>query len=253
MIGSLEPRLLRQGKIDRPALLKTARERTVTGADATSPFEQRVRFAVMSEVAPTGGRGMRDWFSNGLLWRQSDVQSALQCRREHSSLARYLRQRRSDTIDCHSAIVAPVIVLDFVRGPSNISGFVMPVCVDAVERVTRRTLAHVGQKIRKRVSPALAHLNAAGTIRGVAGVTRVVTATFRAVPRVVRRGDATVRSRVHAVAVRQLWTRARQFTATAKPRIARVAETARVVWALGMAGRGFHRVILNHDALTGGT
>lgn len=83
------------------------------------------------------------------------------------------------------SIRAFVLALFQPRGPSAIPRLVMAVVVDAIERVIRRAVAHVGKKCLKVVSPLLGHTNAATAVVIRVFMARVVAAFFRLKPRAV--------------------------------------------------------------------
>jgi hypothetical protein len=79
----------------------------------------------------------------------------------------------------HSAVgdsaAAPLVrTLLRPRSPSAISGLVVPVVVDPVDRVLGgRPLSHVGQERLERVQPAVAHLDSASAVVFPTGAARV--------------------------------------------------------------------------------
>lgn len=75
-------------------------------------------------------------------------------------LNRPLSDRLRSTEVCHPDIASRVVALLSASGPAAIRWFVISVIVLALDLQTDRLRAHVGVEILKRVSPALAHLDA---------------------------------------------------------------------------------------------
>src|SRR4030095_16090807 len=61
-----------------------------------------------------------------------------------------------------------VVLLTLLVKPAAIARFVVPVCVNPVQRQTGRRLAHVGEKTRK-LPPPLTHQNATPAIDRIFG------------------------------------------------------------------------------------
>lgn len=183
---------------------------------------------------------------NGLLWRHLlDVQPSLQCGDKHATLVRPLREGLCSTVNSQAPVVAFVVALDFMRRPSAITRFVVAVIVDAIDRVARWALSHVGQKIDERVTPSVAHGNTTCAVVMVTVVAREVAAAFRSIPRVICSGWGSESSDIDAMTVRQLWPRARDLASLSLTFIARMAEPARIVRPLWMTrARLRHRAIL---------
>jgi hypothetical protein len=85
----------------------------------------------------------------------------------------------------HAEVGSGIGCLFSGRGPSTIRGFVVAVVVDAIDRVARRTAAHVGQKVIERKSPSLAYGNAPSAVILIPDVARVLASSLHALPNLV--------------------------------------------------------------------
>ena len=90
---------------------------------------------------------------------------------------------------------ATVFELLSARGPSDVTGFVVPVHVDAVQCVSRIWLAsHVGDECIERFAPFIAHRDSATTVVMEGCVVGVKTTSLGGTPRTVFTGKTVLAS-----------------------------------------------------------
>jgi hypothetical protein len=82
------------------------------------------------------------------------------------------------------SVVAPIAVLLSMCSPSTVTRRIRAVVVDTVESHSKRPLAHVRQKVSK-VSPRIAHEDAATAVPSVGSILRIVTAVSCVSPRAI--------------------------------------------------------------------
>lgn len=106
--------------------------------------------------------------SDCLFWRTSGPQSAVQGAVVDAKCARRLGNGVGVPSEGEPDVRSHVVALSAVVSPSAIAWLVVPVDVDAVERVPLGTRAHVFAERREVTQPAVAHSDAPTTIRRVA-------------------------------------------------------------------------------------
>lgn len=86
--------------------------------------------------------------------------------------------------------------------PSAVPWLVVPIVIDAVDRVLGRRLpSHVGKEVEIRVEPTLADRDASASVAVVHPVARIQAALFHAYPRQVLRRHPALRLPVKVVAL----------------------------------------------------
>lgn len=80
-------------------------------------------------------------------------------------------------------MIRPFVILLFNRTrPTAIIRSVWAIIVNAIQRMTDGTTAHISQEVRETIKPLWAQDDAAATVGWIAFVVRIVTATLRMLP-----------------------------------------------------------------------
>lgn len=126
------------------------------------------------------------------------VQSAFRCppaiNTQFQRVSRYpdmpcpIRQGSGFPVVLDAMVRAVIVRLLHHSRPAAVAWFVISVYVNAIERVTRRALAHIQKKGLERVRPPFAHLDTSATVIGVARHFAIRASGFSSGPRTIRSG-----------------------------------------------------------------
>lgn len=94
----------------------------------------------------------------------TEMQPANNCGHWYTRQSREFCRSRSFPAVENRDVVSSITFLCAIARPTTVARFIVPVCVDAVQRVARWTRTHVGQKRREIAGPSLAHRDSTSAV-----------------------------------------------------------------------------------------
>jgi len=113
----------------------------------------------------------------------STAQSLVQCAHVNLAFLRPFHKQLNPTVVFEKSVVAPISVLLYACSPVAIIGRVWAIVVTALNSVFLRwSRPHVGEKIRKRLTPAVAHEDSSASVILVTAIFPVLAALADVLP-----------------------------------------------------------------------
>lgn len=116
---------------------------------------------------------MTDRLSQSAFDGPAALESIRECQAVHSEVSSPIRDVHPLAAVFNVVIAVGVAALFFICGPSAISGLVVAVTVNTVERSTEWAVPHVGKERREVIAPAVAHGDTPTAVSGIRLVTRL--------------------------------------------------------------------------------
>lgn len=131
------------------------------------------------------------WCSQRVFQRPAALQSLMERRLRDADSPRPVLDHQALAVEFQPAVGSRVAHLFGARRPSHIARLIAAFVIDAIERMLpSRTFANVAQECLKRISPRVAHRDAASAIPAIGRMLRIGTAGFHREPILVFRSGA---------------------------------------------------------------
>jgi len=155
----------------------------------TRPFLQGHSFTVMCEqYCATTHAWWERWCSQCLFESPSPTKPATQCCIVNANSTSPCANAHSFFVERDSLGMGSVLSLLYRSCPSAIDWFVVAVIVNSINRVLWAWLfAHINQKVRKRLQPALANCDASSSIAVIVRSARIAASSLHFFPSAVFR------------------------------------------------------------------